>query len=367
MGGGGKKNRLGFTLVELLVVIAIIGILIGLLLPAVQAAREAARRMQCTNKLKQIGLGLQNYADANDGYFPAGCGKFAKQAVPWANTSCFVMLCPYVEESARYTQILATGGNPMSNQNAAYKDAPDYLICPSEANPDGDWRSNYCASYADWPDTFPAGHVSVVMSSSHGNYNDYCFNPRAPFISGLKFVKMSAITDGLSNTVGFSERVIASGKNSIKGSIALSGISSSDGKRPASGWSPSVCAALRDSQTPGLLQSGVSRSDTWTGCQWADGRVQFTGFNTILPPNSPTCADRSDYGTIVASASSNHSGGVNVARLDGSVSFISETIDTSSYSGGSNGLEQYPVESGQSRYGVWGALGSIDGGETDTL
>ena len=134
---GGKKNRLGFALVGLLVV-AIVGILIGLLLPAVQAAREAARRMQCTNKLKQIGLGLQNYADANDGYFPVGCGKFAKQAVSWANTSRFATLCPYVEESARHTQILATGGNPTSAQNAAYKDAPDSPICPSEANPDGD-------------------------------------------------------------------------------------------------------------------------------------------------------------------------------------------------------------------------------------
>lgn len=178
---------------------------------------------------------------------------------------------------------------------------------------------------------------------------------------------MSAITDGLSAAVAFSERVIASGKNSIKGSIAPSGIGSSDGKRPDSGWSPSVCAALRDSQTPGPPQSAVSRSDAWTGCQWAEGRVQFPGFNTILPPNSPTCAARSDYGAIGAGASSNRSGGVNVARLDGSVSFISETIDASSYPGGSNALAQYPVEAGPSRYGVWGALGSIDGGETDTL
>ncbi|MBQ7030408.1 MAG: DUF1559 domain-containing protein, partial [Thermoguttaceae bacterium] len=91
-----KKQHAGFTLVELLVVIAIIGILIGLLLPAVQAAREAARRMQCSNNMKQIGLALQNYYDGAD-YFPPGQ---MRDGVNYDFGSCVVRLLPYIEQQA---------------------------------------------------------------------------------------------------------------------------------------------------------------------------------------------------------------------------------------------------------------------------
>ncbi|MBQ6829087.1 MAG: DUF1559 domain-containing protein, partial [Thermoguttaceae bacterium] len=103
------RRRRGFTLVELLVVIAIIGILIGLLLPAVQAAREAARRMQCTNNFKQLGLALQNYASANADTFPAGSCYFLgfDQNVGTVNcplNSGIVFLLPYMEQNGMYNE-----------------------------------------------------------------------------------------------------------------------------------------------------------------------------------------------------------------------------------------------------------------------
>src|SRR5688500_5993806 len=94
-----RSDRDGFTLIELLVVIAIIGILIGLLLPAVQSAREAARRVQCTNNLKQIALAMHNYIDAA-GTLPMGV-PFRTEAISgesWTNHSIFVSLLPYLEQ-----------------------------------------------------------------------------------------------------------------------------------------------------------------------------------------------------------------------------------------------------------------------------
>ena len=136
------KNPKGFTLVELLVVIAIIGILIGLLLPAVQAAREAARRMQCTNNLKQLGIGLHNYHAAMNSFPPQRMGVDYNKG-PWTYSvhSYLVAMLPYCEQQSRYelyiSQVNKTNGQwPASDStgNAALKGAIDYLTCPSDSN-----------------------------------------------------------------------------------------------------------------------------------------------------------------------------------------------------------------------------------------
>ena len=110
------SRRDAFTLVELLVVIAIIGILIGLLLPAVQAAREAARRMQCTNNIKQIALACQNYHEAVKKAYPAGAFVARSGDDEFKRVSGFVPLCPYLEQSALYDQIAADSYNGGSSR-----------------------------------------------------------------------------------------------------------------------------------------------------------------------------------------------------------------------------------------------------------
>ncbi|MGN0930090.1 MAG: DUF1559 domain-containing protein, partial [Thermoguttaceae bacterium] len=135
-------NRKGFTLVELLVVIAIIGILIGLLLPAVQAAREAARRMQCTNNLKQLGLAAQNFHDVN-GYLPSRSGQSLWKGVAskngqWTRWSGLCVMLPYMEQTALYNDVyeeFEKNSAPWgASEGRAVCKMVDGFLCPSDGN-----------------------------------------------------------------------------------------------------------------------------------------------------------------------------------------------------------------------------------------
>ncbi|MGL4942723.1 MAG: DUF1559 domain-containing protein [Thermoguttaceae bacterium] len=375
----GSERLFGaFTLVELLVVIAIIGVLVALLLPAVQAAREAARRMECSSKMKQFMLAMHNYADINREALPAGCSlfKFGSPNPAFANVSPAVCLLPYMEEAPRY-EVLSTTANNMHVSGMAEVARPvPTLVCPSDRQSSVDRASSIGVSWADWVDAFPTLNGGAdgagFIAPSDAAYTPFLVNNRAAFTCGLKWVTLSAITDGTSNTIAISERAISTGGNFVRGSVARSTAAiTNDGANNMVGTAPNLCAAARDTAADrrNRLQATMNPANTWTGRNWADGRVQYSAFNTILPPNSPSCVPADDYHRALSSASSYHSGGVNAGRFDGSVTFVSETIDCSSWINASgvaatNGLDQLPVRSGPSRYGVWGAIGSINGGES---
>jgi len=350
--------RRAFTLVELLVVIAIIGILIALLLPAVQAAREAARRSQCTNNLKQLGVALHNYHDSSKCFPSLGQGTNAgspREAVStYGGMSGVVVMLPFMEQQPLYDNFKSAQASPAY---PAWGPVPWYgwnflphhaqvgdLLCPSdgagsvenEGQPywwQGDTNYNFCAG--DNPDTDWRGRK----------------NPRGVF-GGDSFIKISEIKDGTSNTIAMSEHVVspAYDRALIHGFYARS---------QGANFAANPAATCLIFMGPGgTIAPGYTDIQELRGVNWCWGSMVTSGCTTVLPPNSVGCTnENSEWGSQkVMPPDSYHPGGVNAAMADGSVHFFSSTIDTGN-------LALSAVTGGKSPYGVWGALGSRSGGE----
>ena len=359
----------GFTLVELLVVIAIIGILIGLLLPAVQAAREAARRMQCTNNLKQLGLAAQNFHDVQ-GYLPNA--SYQKILASYSNVNgsygrfsgLFVML-PYMEQNSLYTmgiKNIEEGAVPWSDgtQYATCHMVQGFL-CPSDGGgktTDGTrGRTNY--------------HLNRGDITLNWDWDEF----RGAFSNGAKHVmSLADLTDGTTNTAFFSECVVGTTQNEQKvkgGQVILPNFNNGHSTSWANFYfTPSVCAAARgtDGDIAGNY-SVVTVGDQLLGQRWGDAHQPYTLFYTILPPNAPTCCVGNEN-CVVTTASSYHSGGVNCCMGDGSVRFVSDTIDCGDQTNDLYSVvpnKERPQDyGGKTVYGVWGAMGTASGGESAT-
>jgi prepilin-type processing-associated H-X9-DG protein len=223
------------------------------------------------------------------------------------------------------------------------------FVCPSNPQPAAIlWSISSPRSYAvSMGDSigfnmFPNSSTNYVSTNVRGVFLPTVFPATGSGVS------MSSITDGTSNTVLMAERVFGSGDTrNIKGYFAcnVAGLNTL----------PTTCLGTASGKY--YLPSQAVRTDRAVGVEWFDGFPAFTGFSTVLPPNSPSCAvDNWGDSWGLFSASSFHPGGVNVLMGDGSVHFVSETIDTGN-------LTAAEVTSGPSPYGVWGALGSKSGGE----
>ncbi|QDU36699.1 Type II secretion system protein G precursor [Maioricimonas rarisocia] len=332
-----RRRQAGFTLIELLVAIAIIGILIALLVPAVQSAREAARRMQCTNNLKQIGIALHNYHDAHN-TLPFGCGPDDDGGVSSVGSldarrySAHSQLLPYLDQAPVYNlidfdvatfapfvnagmdepQINETGATTAINGQAAATSLGVFL-CPSD--PDYIeilWgHNNYRACNGNsWSGRDGNGMFGQVSSVSFGN-----------------------VRDGLSMTAMFSERCKGRWNDAIHDHLAdlydIRGVWTEDTFRDE-------CASL----TPQTAQAYTHEIDS--GQNWLEGNMNWTRYNHLLPPNHLSCKNGITWDGVAMAATSRHPAGVNLLLGDGAVRFVSDQIDRQ----------------------TWHDLGTIAGGET---
>ena len=316
-----RRTAAAFTLVELLVVIAIIGILIALLLPAVQAAREAARRSQCQNNLKQLGIAAQNYHDVVRYFPPLSTGNSNASG----QLSFLVGLLPYIEQQSTYQLINFTNCPvPWSSYQGYAVEIPS-LQCPSDIQcpPNwfgGAWGPNNQGAYQG-RNNYKACVGTTISDNQWGNNNNGMFAG-----SGQWGIAMKDVTDGTTHTVLIGERGQGNSGNrqDLVGNVAINVGSSMDW---ASGG-PSVCQNL--ASAGGQYNASATMNYTWSfpGSRWCDGDVYYSGFNTVLPPNSPSClVDGGDRNWGIYTMSSRHTAGAQAVMADGSVRFVSSSIN----------------------------------------
>ncbi len=344
-----KTKRRGFTLIELLVVIAIIGVLIALLLPSVQAAREAARRAQCTNNLKQIGLAIHNY-ESSFKVYPFGKGQHYKSVLPsaqaYARWSAQSQLLMYMEQGNLFNAInfslppetpgmqgdvafMPAYQNPnRENMTGSLAQVATFL-CPSDASG---------GTLAEWPGGLNYLGNLYTWACDSSETNPVTVSAQPELAQGIFYylssVRPADIRDGMSSTAFFSEK--------IRGTGTRDSDARSDQMIMPKATSMDQTYQNCQAMTPQTATRLTSRQ----GMSWVMGEMCCSMYNHVSTPNGRTCASTSfDVGmqnmAMQIPPSSRHPGGVNVMMGDGSVRFVKDGISIA----------------------TWRALGSRAGGE----
>jgi prepilin-type N-terminal cleavage/methylation domain-containing protein/prepilin-type processing-associated H-X9-DG protein len=339
------RPRRGFTLIELLVVIAIIAVLIALLLPAVQSAREAARRGQCLNNLKQIGLAMHNYNTVQN-VFPMGvsasnnswnashcnCGAL----VTWNGWSVHALLLPYLEATPIYNAInfkfdpLVCSSQPFGN--TAFLTVIPGFLCPSDPNSGASgFINNYCGSIG----------TTIGIAQNYPSQSTGVFSYQTPY--GLE-----NIVDGSSNTVAFGESLVGSPNgrqinyrgNGVAG-LCFAWVLDASANATQTLNTLQACNTAWTSLVNGPASgafNGTPNIGVDRGWYWGWGAEAMSLVNTIVPPSSnqyPWNACRQGCGGCpnydmdhaeIANMTSNHPGGANVLFADGHVQFIKGSV-----------------------------------------
>jgi prepilin-type N-terminal cleavage/methylation domain-containing protein/prepilin-type processing-associated H-X9-DG protein len=409
----------GFSLVELLVTISIISLLLALLLGGVQAAREAARRVKCSSNIRQVALAIQMYHNTNNG-LPALCTTYKRyDATEKTDSGAVIGTCgaqifllPFMEQAQVYADFEAFASTIAGERHAEgihalepfppsypnlYVDGPHprhwasgviipLFACPSDGesgvieSPETEYNhmiaSGFPFDYTDWK--FSRRNIMFNMGDAP-LYNCDIDTPatRRGAFTPHSWKSFSDITDGLTNTLCLAESTTGRPTDFVA-AHSKTYAKKSDSRRDVAA-APDACEPAMMRIWPSLCLKSVNKIDrlrldkveAWgqRGTYWFVGRPLVNGFSTNLPPNSLTCAlGNTTSGLVMGGVSSFHPGGAHVAMMDGSVRFIHDEIDTGDLFVSERRLPNtnQAVE-GKSTYGVWGALGSINGGEPVSL